>query len=1090
MQSNFEFLKKDWEILANIGTVAEYNLYVDPNTTIIKTRQLAEALAKLMMKVENLNDKKTMQQHERVKILKDNDLITDDIDKIFTALRTKGNKAAHGLYGDEETADNLLSMTVKLCAWFQEVYGSDHNFSSDDISYEQPQKINYIEEYEKLVAKSNEKDTETEIEKFTPDSNQISIEERRKIIKTKKEIVLTEAETRLVIDAQLREAGWEVDTQILNYKKNKTLPEKNKNLAIAEWPCKKDNGNKGYADYALFCGNTLVALIEAKRKNVDVFSALKRDCIMYSKDIITDESSMKESVKLAETTPYINNIKVPFLYSSNARKYNEEYKEKSGLWFLDARKNNEAKVIANFHSPSDLISLLKKDIEEANEKLKNESFSYLEENLGLRYYQIEAIKAVEAALIDGKDRVLLTMATGTGKTMTALALAYRLLKTKRYNRILFVVDRAELGRQTKDSFENNKIEQQYPISKIYELEGLDVKIPSENTKIHIATVQGLMKRIFSPNSEDENLSVGMYDCIIIDEAHRGYILDKEINEEESLFINEEDFQSKYRKVIDYFDADKIALTATPATHTIEIFGQAVYQYSYRQGVIDGYLIDHETPYKIVTKLSEDGIHYELGDEIKFYDQEKDELKVLKIEDDELNFEIDAFNKKVITENFNRAVCSALVNRINPYGPEKTLIFAATDEHADMIVRILYEEYKKADYNVNYDMIQKITGSVKDIASLIKKYKNELYPTIAVTVDLLTTGVDVREITSLVFLRKVKSRILFEQMKGRATRTCDRIRKEFFRIYDAVEVYKDLKDHSDMKPVIANASLTMSELFKNINASDESFIHKLLLDKVLAKLQRKKNKIKKLGNDNFQLLANQFTSKNFSDIDEYLRYLKALPEEKIYKTLEENKEFLEYLDFIKNEDKTKIISEHNDEVKEIFQDFSGKKPEDYLENFNQFVRENQDKIKALTLLKTSPKNFTKKDLKEIKFYLDSEGFSEMNLNSAYKNMKNEDIYVNILTFVKNILSGSPIVDKKEKVEDVMKRIKKLNNWNPVQKKILESIEEILLQDDYLTKEDFNKGILKEKYGSFDKINLKLNEKLEKILAIINEEILLN
>nr|WP_293993026.1 DUF4145 domain-containing protein [uncultured Fusobacterium sp.] len=405
MQSNFEFLKKDWEILANIGTIAEYNLYVDPNTTIIKTRQLAEALAKLMMKVENLSDKKTMQQHERVKILKDNDLITDDIDKIFTALRTKGNKAAHGFYGDEETANNLLSMTVKLCAWFQEVYGSDHNFSSDDINYEQPQKINYVEEYEKLVAKSNEKDTETEIEKFTPDSNQISIEERRKIIKAKKEIFLTEAETRLVIDAQLREAGWEVDTQILNYKKNKTLPEKNKNLAIAEWPCKKDNGQKGYADYALFCGNTLVALIEAKRKNVDVFYALKRDCIMYSKGIIIDENSMNESVKLAETAPYINNIKVPFLYSSNARKYNKEYKEKSGLWFLDARKNNEAKVIANFHSPSDLISLLKKDIEEANEKLKNESFSYLEENLGLRYYQIEAIKAVEAALIDGKDRV-------------------------------------------------------------------------------------------------------------------------------------------------------------------------------------------------------------------------------------------------------------------------------------------------------------------------------------------------------------------------------------------------------------------------------------------------------------------------------------------------------------------------------------------------------------------------------------------------------------------------------------------------------------------------------------------------------------
>ena len=196
---------------------------------------------------------------------------------------------------------------------------------------------------------------------------------------------------------------------------------------------------------------------------------------------------------------------------------------------------------------------------------------------------------MENALINGKHKVLLTMATGTGKTRVALGIIYRLIKSKKYNRILFVVDRASLGEQANDTFKNTKIEDQYTLSQLYDIKDLDSKFPEHDTKVHIVTVQGLIKRVLFPNDENY-LSVGDYDCIVVDEAHRGYILDRVPTEEEALIRDEKEYQSKYRNVIEYFDADKIALTATPALHTYEIFGNPVYEYSYRQAVLDLSLI--------------------------------------------------------------------------------------------------------------------------------------------------------------------------------------------------------------------------------------------------------------------------------------------------------------------------------------------------------------------------------------------------------------------------------------------------------------------------------------------------------------------
>lgn len=297
------------------------------------------------------------------------------------------------------------------------------------------------------------------------------------------------------------------------------------------------------------------------------------------------------------------------------------------------------------------------------------------------------------------------------------------------------------------------------------------------TRVQVATVQAMVSRIYRSGNQP---AVDTFDCIIIDEAHRGYTLDQEMTEGELAIRDNAQYLSSYRRVLDYFDAIKIGLTATPARHTSEIFGHPVYTYSYREAVAEDWLIDHEPPIRYTTLLSKHGIHFEKGDEVSAIDTETGEVDISELED-ELDFDIEAFNRRVITEEFNRVICEELAKEIDPAGNEKTLIFCATDAHADMVKRLLDTAMGDIHPDFNQAAIQKITGKSDQVSKLIKRFKNERYPSIAITVDLLTTGIDVPPITHLVFLRRVKSRILYEQMIGRATRRCDEIGKTVFWI---------------------------------------------------------------------------------------------------------------------------------------------------------------------------------------------------------------------------------------------------------------------------------------------------------------------
>lgn len=263
---------------------------------------------------------------------------------------------------------------------------------------------------------------------------------------------------------------------------------------------------------------------------------------------------------------------------------------------------------------------------------------------------------------------LLAMATGTGKTRTIIGLMYRFLKAERFKRILFLVDRTALGQQAIDAFNEAPLEQNHTLSKIYNVAELGDMAAEAETRVQVATVQAMVKRIFM---SDNPPPLDQFDCIIIDEAHRGYTLDQEMTEGEIATRDASQYLSSYRRVLDYFDAVKIGLTATPAKHTSEIFGTPVYTYSYREAVADDWLIDHEPPIRYETLLTQNGIKFAKGAEVSAINTQTGEVQSAEL-DDELNFEVEAFNRKVINENFNKVICQQLVQELDPFGDEKKL----------------------------------------------------------------------------------------------------------------------------------------------------------------------------------------------------------------------------------------------------------------------------------------------------------------------------------------------------------------------------------------------------------------------------------
>ncbi|MFD0620354.1 type I restriction-modification system endonuclease [Paenibacillus sp. GCM10027629] len=1070
MAGNFEFLHNRWEILSNLGEMAERNLFVDPNTSLIKLRMFGETMTKFICAMEEMVETKELTQVDRLSQLKRDDLITDEIEDYLHTLRKIGNKAVHESdYGSTKEAQALTHLAFRLSVWFMQVYG-DWDFQAPDYIEPVQQETASNEEQLAQLAESYEAKMERlqqELAALRQQQATVTNEDKKKRhLKSKQAgsaFALTEAETRLIIDEKLRQVGWEVDSQTLRFGLG-VRPEKGRNLAIAEWALKT-----GFADYALFCGLELVGIVEAKRisRNVEADIAQAKK---YAMQVVRHGDEIIHG-------PW-GNYQVPFLFSTNGRPYLEQLKHMSGIWFLDARKaSNHPRPLQAWYSPQGLKALLQQDVDQASKDLQDETLEYLK----LRPYQEDAILSVERAIEAGGRNMLLAMATGTGKTRMAIGLIYRLIKHNRFKRILFLVDRSALGRQAEAAFKDSKLESYHSFTEIFELQTLDDKKPNQETKVQIATVQGMVKRLFYSESEDGDIpSVDQYDCIIVDEAHRGYTLDKEMSELELEFRDHEDYVSKYRKVLDYFDAVRIGLTATPALHTVEIFGRPVFNYSYREAVIDGYLIDHEPPMQFETQLKKHGIKWQVGEEVAVYDVSSGNVDKELLQD-EINLEVTQFNKTVITENFNRVILEELTKYIDPESEGKTLIFAATDDHADMVVRIFKEELEKVYGAVDDNAVLKITGSIKDPLHAIKLFKNERLPSIVVTVDLLTTGVDIPSITNLVFLRRVRSRILYEQMLGRATRRCDDIGKDHFMIYDAVGIYETLKPYTDMKPVVTKPTVTLDVLTEELAQIESEEKGKQHKDEIVAKMQRKKRTWMAKDHEDFKALSGGMT------IEKFITDLKNMSALQAGADLQMKKTLVTFIDENRGRAHRIYISEHEDKLLSTTRGYgNADKPEDYLEGFHSFINENLNLIPALTIICTRPNDLTRDELRKLRVALDQQGYSEKMLQAAWRDAKNEDIAADIISFIRQQALGDPLISHEERIVGAMKKIYDSKVWTKVQKDWLKRIEKQLLQESVLDpnpEKAFDVEPFKSK-GGYKQLNKIFDGEMDTIVTTIN------
>jgi len=1136
-KSSFEFLKGVNDFTYAIACAAENNYPDDPNTTLVKMRMFGEATAKhlgLLLGIPACEN-----QHDLLRELGKIAFVDDTILSVFHKLRRIGNQAVHEYHNDLDDAQMCLRLGFRLGVWYYRLVTKNYDFavpvftlpergenlyhqevltlkhqleqqarekaqSQSELAAQQQKLISLNGYIAILEGKQQETEAQTRarlaaLEAQLAEKNAElakQTEQERKAYQKeitdqaiRRTLDLSEEESRFLIDAQLRKACWQADSKALRFSEG-VRPEPGVNKAIAEWPTGKDEtGKQGFADYVLFVGLKPIAVVEAKRKNIDVPAKLN-ESYRYSKyfdnaflrDTLLEEyapDDVHEAVPLYEIswqdTSGEQRFKIPFCYSTNGREYRAAMKTKSGIWYRDVRHTtNMSKALPEWHRPEELSDMLGSDAHIQNQWFANNPGM---SELGLRYYQEDAVRAVETAIVNGQQEILLAMATGTGKTRTAIALMFRLIQSQRFKRILFLVDRRSLGEQALGAFDDTRINGD-TFNSIFDIKGLTDKFPEDSTKIHVATVQSLVKRTLQ---SDEPMPVGRYDCIVVDEAHRGYILDKEQTEGELQFRSQLDYVSAYRRILDHFDAVKVALTATPALHTVQIFGDPVYRYTYRTAVIDGYLIDQDPPIQITTRNAQDGVYLAQGEQVERISSQGEVINDTL--EDEQDFEVADFNRNLIIPAFNRAVCNELTNYLDPTGLQKTLVFCVTNAHADMVVEELRTTFKKKYPQLEHDAIIKITGDAdkdaRKVQTMITRFNKERLPNIVVTVDLLTTGVDIPSICNIVFLRKVRSRILYEQMKGRATRLCPTVAKTSFKIFDCVDIYSSLESVDTMRPVVVRPQvelqtlvneITDSETYKIMEADGRSFAdhsHEQLVAKLqriigLATFNRDRSETVDKQVRRLDELCQDAAGVNFNGFASCLRDKGAHWSAEVFNKLPGFIARLEKLKTdINNLNDAPIFLDIDDEVvsvKPLYGDYDT--PQDFLEAFDSLVQRSPNAQPALQAVINRPRDLTRKGLVELQEWFDRQHFEESSLRKAWKETRNQDIAARLIGHIRRAAVGDALKPFDERVDHALERIKSENDWNSEQLIWLDRLatalkEKVVLDDDVFKTGNFHR-----------------------------------
>ena len=601
------------------------------------------------------------------------------------------------------------------------------------------------------------------------------------------------------IDEMLREAGWLVQS------KDKVNLSAGIGVALRE-----TNTESGSADYILFVHSKVVGVIEAKAEDLGYkLLQVEEQSVRYSKD----------AIKIGKYT--LENEK-PFVYESTG----------TLTRFTDYRDPKpRGRTVFWFHKPETIAEWIKK-----GDSLRSRLLSMPElDATGLRPAQIVAVENLEHSFKKNRPKALIQMATGAGKTFTAATFVYRLLKHADAKRILFLVDTKNLGEQAEQefmTFQPNDDNRKF--IELYNVQRLTSSYIASDSQVCISTIQRLYSILKGEELDDSaeldnpeenswlkqmskkqaipveytpNVPIEQFDFIVIDECHRS-------------------IYNLWKQVLDYFDASLIGLTATPDKRTFGFFNEnVVSEYTYEESVTDGVNVPYEV-YTIETEISQKGDTIKAG----WFIDRRDKLtrkKRWQQEDEDTQYKRNDLDKKVVNlsqiRNIIREYKRALKTDIYPnrfdkdgdYEVPKTLVFAKTDSHADDIIKIIREEFDEGN-----DFCKKVTYKIEeDPKSVLNRFRNAYYPRIAVTVDMIATGTDVKPLEVLLFMRDVKSVNYFEQMKGRGTRTInnDTLQKvsqtanskTHFVIVDAVGVTKSKK--TDSRPLERQPTVAMKDL---------------------------------------------------------------------------------------------------------------------------------------------------------------------------------------------------------------------------------------------------------------------------------------
>ncbi|MCU0776473.1 MAG: DEAD/DEAH box helicase family protein [Akkermansiaceae bacterium] len=772
----------------------------------------------------------------------------------------------------------------------------------------------------------------------------------------------SEQAARESIDAQLRAAGWMVQS----------LGELNlsasRGVAVREM-----QSHGGPADYILFVDGKALGIVEAKKEGTTL-SAVAEQSARYT--------YAHKWIPQRWADP------LPFTYESTGIETN----------FRDQRDpDSRSRPVFAFHTPEHLLELVQQP-----DTLRARLRQFPELNTApLRECQIDAVTSLEKSLAANRPRALIQMATGSGKTFTAVTQAYRLIKHAGARQILFLVDRGNLGRQTVNEFQQfTTPDDCRKFTDLYNVQMLGPGGIDPVCKVTVSTIQRLYSQLSGNATFDDEAdehsgfegSVGVspaplpvtynpkipiesFDFVIVDECHRS-------------------IYNLWRQVIEYFDAFLIGLTATPSKATLGFFDRnLVTEYPYVQAVADGVNVGYDI-YRIKTEVSEKGVTVKAGHDYQKRDRltrakrweiqeaeetyQKTQLDRSVVVPDQIRTVIRTFREKLFTEIFtDRPARAKAMGLDEPWVP-KTLIFAKDDSHAEDIVDIVRKEFGKGN-----DFCKKVTyrasGKSEDI---IKAFRTAPEFRIAVTVDMIATGTDIKPLECLLFLRDVRSQLYFEQMKGRGTRTIDPDAlasvtpdaggKTRFVLVDAVGVTES--DKTDSRPMESKPSVAFDKLLLGIamGARDEATLTTVAsrlarLDRMLSQADREEIAkvsgghsvkqiaaalIKATDPDEIKAKAQASGAPTYSEPTpaELKAAAEALAEEAA-KPLASNPALRDLLEAKRR--KADVTIDHLTGDTVISAGYDEEKARQLVTSWKQFLEDNQDEITALQILYNRP-----------------------------------------------------------------------------------------------------------------------------------------